>query len=296
MTAVRDPQRKAFEFLVQRYHSQEVFTFEDLQQATGWSRTALRTYLSKQFRDLLIPVGRSFRIHGVFGQYTNWSKFRDQVVTQNRRLVKDYEPLSFGSVVIFEFFMPLRNEEFLRTALDSLFFKDSVITRLKSADQPQLLVQFPSNPGETKESHLERLCRWISDKFVGYSILHVSGRYRVGELKTQEDVARAHARIAERYLVDETTAVVRFIIPCGKVGPSQVGLSRSLPAQLELSPNRPIEAVSSTKELSAEADRIRWFFTHLFVQRIIEVVAGEDEIWLLESGMRSALHIWRGKG
>jgi hypothetical protein len=31
----------------------------------------------------------------------------------------------------------------------------------------------------------------------------------------------------------------------------------------------------------------------LFVQSIVQVVNGEDEIWMIEGGMRNRLHIWR---
>ena len=61
-----------------------------------------------------------------------------------------------------------------------------------------------------------------------------------------------------RYLIDETTAVTRFIFPCG--GDAQV---------------------------------IRWFFEALFVQSIIQVVNGEAEIWMVESGLVNQLHIWK---
>lgn len=42
-----------------------------------------------------------------------------------------------------------------------------------------------------------------------------------------------------------------------------------------------------------DAATIRWFFRALFVQSILQVVNGEDEIWMVESGMRNRLHIWR---
>ncbi|HEY5164234.1 MAG TPA: hypothetical protein VII81_14590, partial [Terriglobales bacterium] len=64
-----------------------------------------------------------------------------------------------------------------------------------------------------------------------------------------------------RYIVDETTAVTRFIFPC-------------------------------TDE--AEADRIRWFFNVLFARSILELV-GEDEVWMIESGMQSRLYVWRNE-
>ena len=52
----------------------------------------------------------------------------------------------------------------------------------------------------------------------------------------------------------------------------------------------PEEGLAEAKD---EAARIRWFFYILFVQSIVEIVNGEDEIWLLESGFKNKLHIWR---
>ena len=43
-----------------------------------------------------------------------------------------------------------------------------------------------------------------------------------------------------------------------------------------------------------DISRITFRF-NVFVQRITEVVGGEDEIWVLESGMRNQLHIWRSE-
>jgi len=42
-----------------------------------------------------------------------------------------------------------------------------------------------------------------------------------------------------------------------------------------------------------DAKLVRWFFGALFVQSITQVVNGEDEIWMVEAGMRHRLHIWR---
>jgi len=36
---------------------------------------------------------------------------------------------------------------------------------------------------------------------------------------------------------------------------------------------------------------VRWSFDNLFVSSILEVVNAEDEIWLVESGMKNRLHI-----
>src|SRR2546422_6804561 len=43
-----------------------------------------------------------------------------------------------------------------------------------------------------------------------------------------------------------------------------------------------------------EAKSIRWFFKALFVQNILEVVAGKEaEVWMVESGIRNRVHIYR---
>lgn len=159
--------------------------------------------------------------------------------------------------------MPLRNEEFLRETLDSLFYEDSIKFRLKLVDRKVLELKFTKELLEEEDAYFSRICKYVSQKFGGYSIHHVNGRFRAAELMTH-----TQASGAERYLIDETTAVVRFILPCQK-----------------------------TDVMSAEQDAelTRWFFEELFVQSILEVVNAEDEIWLLESGMQHRLHIWRAK-
>ena len=102
-------------------------------------------------------------------------------------------------------------------------------------------------------------------------------------------IAKA-AQIAEsgdRYLIDETTAIVRFIFPCGDPVARQPGSSDSLADLDEPAPN------SSDTSSEGEANKIRWFFNALFVQSIIQVVNGEAEIWMVESGLRNRLHIWK---
>ena len=76
---------------------------------------------------------------------------------------------------------------------------------------------------------------------------------------TQEQVADIQKQ-GRRYLIDETTAVARFIFPCKD---------------------------------NSEADRIRYLFETLFVRSIIQLVNGEDEIWMVESGSRNRVHVWR---
>jgi hypothetical protein len=273
-------QRAAFEFLREKYGTQELFTIDQFQAAAGFTDESIGAYLSKQFRDLLVEVspGR-FRVSLAFRQYATWPKFRDNVVTQNRILTHEYSGSSYENVVMFEFFMPLRNEESLRVALDGLFFKDSINFRLRTINEADLKHQFPTQSTENEEEYFERICCWLADRFVGYSISPVSGRFRVGELKTRAEVLKQESNTPDRYLADETTAAVRFIFPC-KVKPPTPGLPLS---------------GGYEEALREEAASIRWFFNQLFVQSILEVVNGEDEIWLLESGMQNQLHIYKVK-
>jgi hypothetical protein len=269
-------QQAAFEFLHEKYGTQELFSLEEFQRAAGWK--SIDTYFSKQFRDLLVEVSPDkYRVSLAFRRYATWPKFRDNVVTQNRILTQEYSASSYENVVMFEFFMPLRNEELLRFALDALFFKDSIKFRLQTIDEVDLKRQFPKTSGESDEAYFERICSWLADRFVGYSISPVSGRFRIGELKTRAEVLAQEANSPDRYLADETTASVRFIFPC-KGNP----------------PAKAIPFLGGYEEaFREEAASIRWFFNQLFVQSILEVVNGEDEIWLLESGMQNQLHIYR---
>lgn len=97
---------------------------------------------------------------------------------------------------------------------------------------------------------------------MGYSISHVGGRFRAGKIASLAGAAKVQLG-GGRYLIDETTAIVRFIFPCK---------------------NR------------KEAETVEWFFRFLFVESILQVVNGEDEIWMVESGIWNRLHIWRVEG
>lgn len=252
-------QRQAFEFFLEHFNSQETFSKDDFDPITSWTKSARDTYWSKQFRGFLRPApGGRFRVSEAFKACASWDAFRE-LVTQVRAIgAADYNHRTFGNVMVFEFFMPLTNETALRGTLDSLFYKDTILRKLRGCELPELREQIEPASDETDEDYLDRLCTWISKQFVGYSISHVAGRFRGEELCTRLEAAELEN--TTRYLIDETTAVTRFIFPC---------------------------------EDPDEAERVRWFFDLLFVQSIIEVVNGEDEIWMVESGMQNRLHIWK---
>ena len=240
--------------MLHHFTTGEPFTKEDLAAVTTWNESSLDTYWSKQLRPFVIQFkSGKYRVSEAFRPFARWERFREHVSQVRRVTANDYKHSEFESVLVFEFFMPLTNEGPLRNTLDALFFKDTVLSKLRSVDEAELEEHFPRENGEGQEAYLDRLCGWISDTFVGYSISHVSGRFRMERLATHTDAARS-----ARYLADETTAVTRFIFPC-----------------------------------SDDPERIRWFFHRLFVDSITQVVNGEDEIWMVESGMRNCLHIWR---
>jgi hypothetical protein len=189
-------------------------------------------------------------------------------------------------VLVFEFFMPLTNQTHLRTALDALFYKDTILSRLRAIGPQTLKAHFEEVAGEDDDAYFARLCEWLATRFQGYSITTVNGRFRAQNLMTITHAAKIEEN-GDRYLIDETTAIVRFIFPCGTPARSPVDTADSFE---DLEPN------PDDHSGQQEAKKIRSFFNPLFVQSIIQVVNGEAEIWMVESGMRTRLHIWRVEG
>ena len=283
-------QRLVFDYLLARFRDQVPFEKTELQRVTSWTDSSFDTYWSKQLKRFLVRAhsgkDRRFRVAETFRLYTTWERFQ-KYVTQARGSSSDYTSLVHNNIIVFEFFMPLTNEEHLRTSLDALFYKDTVLRRLRSIDRDKLAVHFPPPSEDGYDSYLEGVAAWIGDHFGGYSISHVSGRFRAGDIVTRAAAAEIQQDGA-RYLIDETTAVVRFIFPCGTPTRREAPLSSDAFADAVLH----VEGLVDTDAL-AEAAKIRWAFGVLFVQSIVQVVNGEAEIWMVESGMRNRLHIWR---
>lgn len=254
-----EKQELAFEFFCEHLESQAVFEKEDLRAATDWTDAAVNTYWSKQFRPFVRRVGSDqYRVSEAFRPFATWERFRQHVTQVRHVTATDYKYSPYDSVLVYEFFMPLTNEAALRGTLDALFYKDTILSKLRACKIVDLEAQIERESGAGEDVYLERLCAWVGERFVGYSISHVSGRFRSEDICTRAEAAEIEKN--RRYLIDETTAVTRFIFPCSN---------------------------------SEDADRVRWFFQKLFIDSIIDVVNGEDEIWMVESGMRNRLHIWK---
>jgi len=292
MPELNENQRKVFNFLREHLQTQEPFTREELTEIIGedWRKSTTDTYFPKLYAPLLVDIGNDFyRVSEAFRKYATEEKF-SRFVSQTRKVRTDYRKDIYENVIIFEFFMPLTNESSLKWSLDTLFYKDAILTRLKKQiELSKLEKYFPrkSEELENEDQYYENICNWISKRFGGYSISHVEGRFKTGNIKTLTEAAEMQSR-GEQYLIDETTAVVKFIFPCGKPieksGPNLFQFIEELKKQKE---------EKEKKDLDKEADCIRWLFNILFVCNIVELVDGEDEIWMLESGLRSRLNIWR---
>ena len=190
-----EKQRLAFEFFCEHLESQTGFERQDLQDATSWSDAAIKTYWSKQFR----PFVRKFddgvyRVTEAFRPYSTWDRFRQHVTQVRRVTATDYAYTPYDNVLVYEFFMPLTNEAALRGTLDALFYRDTVLSKLRSCELADLENQIEREEDESDDDYLDRLCDWVAERFVGYSISHVSGRFRSEEMCTREEAAEIEKR------------------------------------------------------------------------------------------------------
>ena len=253
-----EKQRKIFAFLLSHFVALTSFTLKELQDTSGWAKqTTFKTYLSKQFGALISENSDgTYRVNDTFRRYSTWESFRELVSQVRRTNSAEYIPVVHEDPVIFEFFLPLANEVPLREALDALFFRETIIARLKSRAVSELRAYWPGSANEDGK-YIEDLTDWLGTKMAGYSIGQVSGRYRVGPLQTKSSAAKT-VYDGGKYLIDEITAIVRFIFPVTK----------------------------------NQVEAIRFFFEMLFVQTILDVTNKEAEIWMVESGARTNLRIW----
>ncbi len=262
-----DTQRAAHEFLVDHLRSGKPFTLREFNAVTGWTKPGTyRTYLQKQYGGLIenieggplrIDLNAKYRVTESFRKLIPWRKFR-QHVTQVRHIGTTYEPTR-SEVLIYDFLMPLTNEGHLRTTLDALFYKDTILAKLRTIRESDLNKNFPRPAGQSDDEYHAPIMKFIENHFVGYSISHVDGRFRSAGILAHDEVAKLQER-GDRYLVDETTAVTRFIFPYQSVD---------------------------------ELERVRFLFQELFVRSIIQLVDGEEQIWMLENGPQRRVHIWK---
>ena len=286
MTVSTDPKyervQRAYQYLLARATDGAPFSITDVMQATGWKRASVITYMAKQWRDVLVPqAGRRYRVKTEFRRLA-WEDFK-QLTTQKRKIFSQYQRIEYGRVVTYEFLLPLTKEDKLRAALDDLFYTDTILRRLSEIGVGEIEKWIERGPSEGEGDYLDRASATVSEKFGGYSVMHVAGRFRGGPVKSRNDAAQMLVS-DQKYLIDETTAVVRFIIPVSATRRIDPSLSGSFSFK---------DTPADDDAAKAELAEIRGLFFSLFAEAIVRTVQGEDEIWLLEdTGANGRLYVW----
>jgi hypothetical protein len=266
----------SYDFLRQKAQNNQDFEFRELEAVSGWTEINTRTNISKRLKQFLIEVTKdNYHVKKNILDVAYSEYYR--LFTQSNIIVPQYNEHQHPDVVVFELFLPLTCEDKLRKALDKLFYKDTVYERLQSIGLKGLQEEFRREVNETENKYLERICQFFSDKFGGYSISHVSGRFRSKEILERKKARELEDR-GEDYLIDETTAIVRFIIP---IQATEVVIKESPDTQLELN--------FSYLTVDEELARIEWLFRNLLIDIILHTV-GQNQIWILESGKRQMLY------
>jgi hypothetical protein len=208
-----DSPRLGYRFFRSKALSGELFTIAEVTAATGWSAATFTTYLPKQWKGLVEKARSKPTQYRVCREFLRLGEreFLNHI-TQNRPLFGEYERTFHDHIITFEFLLPLTRETELRRALDALFFADTIEQRLREIGLDELHHIVARDPGAKDEEFLTSLISQ-AERFGGYSISHVSGRFRTTNLMSRSAAAQLIADSAN-YLVDETTAIVRFIVPC----------------------------------------------------------------------------------
>jgi len=267
---------RTFEFLVKHAKSGKSFTLDEFIKATGWTEKTNKIYIGKKLSDLVREKDGVYYVNPEIHR-VRLEDFKD-LYRQKQRLFTDYVREVPQKVLVYEFFMPLSREDRLREALDNLFYKDTVEQRIKEIGISEIRKALNLSDLKTDEDVVQFIIQFMDNTIGGYSLHLVSGRFRAKSLAMRSEVANKPFSQGP-YLVDETTAVVRFILP--------VSVDQDQPSQMSL-----FEPAKDTSNSDERAEQMRWLFLHFFAEAVTRVVKKEDEIWLLESGMRSALYRW----
>ncbi|MCP4142809.1 MAG: hypothetical protein GY755_21415 [Chloroflexi bacterium] len=268
--------KESFDFLIKHAQEKTSFSAQELSDKAGWELVEAEDNIENRLSDLVEEKG---------GQYfakpeilrVRLNDFKE-LLHQKKRLFTDYVLEVSPSVLIYEFFMPLSREDRLREALDNLFYRDTIEQRIQEIGIAQIRAGLDLSANYSDEKIQQLVFDFIESTIGGYSIYLVNGRYRADLLASRTEVVNRPFAYGS-YIVDETTAIVRFILPvvtdAGKFEHGNI-----------------LEPAADSTQANKRAELIRWLFLNFFAEALIRVVQNEDEIWLLESGMRSAFYRW----
>lgn len=263
-----------YDFLIEHARTGTSFSVHDIVRATGWSLDTARTYCHKQVRAVIRKRAGKMYVKPSFIQMTR-KAFCD-AVSQKENIFASYVRWTYGNIVTFEFLMPLTREDKLRAALDRLFYRDTLEQKIARIGMTKFEAVISRDLREDDVQYASRVATEVSRLFQGYSISHVSGRFLADLLMTQSDA------IGRRYVIDETTALVRFIVPC-QSGKQEHGDEFDTRIQADL----------DNEEARKEIARIRFLFFKVFAEVVVHEIQGEDLIWLLETAANvQKLYAW----
>jgi len=267
---------RLYEVLVRYAAAGTSFQIAELSSDSGVNAADLERMLGAELQEVILPASDGFQVIPdlVRVRLDDFSA----LFRRKRRLFSTYDLMVTSNVLIFEFFMPLAREDRLREVLDNLFYRDTIEQRIREIGIDRIRAGLKL-PASMTDQALEQLVHSFFDTAVGgYSMYMVSGRYRSGALLSRQ-AAVTRSPVYGPYIVDETTAVVRFIFPLEETG-------------AEYRHGLLLEPAVPSGEVVEQAGRISWLFLNFFAQAVIRVVHEEDEIWLLESGLRNAFYRW----
>ncbi len=273
----KPPNFKAtFDFLVQHAQEKTSFSTETLSDKTGWDFSETEENIVNRLSDLIEVKGEKYLVKPEMLR-VRLSDFKE-LFHQKKRLFTDYVLEVSPSVLIYEFFMPLSREDRLREALDNLFYRDTIEQRIQEIGFDQIRTGLGLSVDYFDEKIQELVFDFMESTIGGYSIFLVNGRYRADQLASRAEVVNRPFAYGP-YIVDETTAIVRFILPVETEAAKFKHGNILEPAPVSVSAQK-------------RAELVRWLFLNFFAEALIRVVQNEDEIWLLESGMRSTFYRW----
>jgi hypothetical protein len=267
---------RAFDFLIEHAQGRKSFSVEQFSAETEWSIAETQKNISNRLSDLIFTEGKKYFAKPEILR-VRLDDFKE-LLHQKKRLFTDYVLEVSSSILIYEFFMPLSREDRLREALDNLFYRDTIEQRIQEISISRIRngLKLSSDYSENKIRRL--VFDFMESTIGGYSIYMVNGRYRADALASREEVIARPFGYGP-YIVDETTAIVRFILPVETdAGKYEYG--------------KILEPASMAIGTKKRAELMSWLFLNFFAEALIRVVQKEDEIWLLESGMRSAFYKW----
>ena len=268
--------KRAFDFLIEHAQERKPFSVEQFSTENGWSIAETEEHIDTRLSDLVYEEGEQYFAKPEILR-VRLDDFKE-LLHQKKRLFANYVLEVSPSILIYEFFMPLSREDRLREALDNLFYRDTIEQRIQEIGNARIRDGLKLSSDYSEDKIRQLVFDFMESTIGGYSIYMVNGRYRADRLASREEVVTRPFGYGP-YIVDETTAIVRFILPVETdAGKFEYG--------------KIIEPASKAIDTKKRAELMSWLFLNFFAEALIRVVQKEDEIWLLESGMRSAFYRW----